>query len=80
MSESVNIHAAKTQFSKLIERAHNGEEIILAKNGKAYARLVPLENQVVAPRQLGFLNIKLSPASTKALLEPLEDSELELWQ
>ncbi len=79
MPESVNIHAAKTQFSKLIERAHNGEEIILAKNGKAYARLVPLENPTT-PRQLGFLNIKLSPASTKALLEPLEDSELELWQ
>jgi prevent-host-death family protein len=79
MSESVNIHAAKTQFSKLIERAHNGEEIILAKNGKAYARLVPLEHPTT-PRQLGFLNIKLSPASTKALLEPLEDSELELWQ
>jgi prevent-host-death family protein len=79
MSESINIHAAKTQFSKLIERAHNGEEIILAKNGKAYARLVPLE-PLTTPRQLGFLNIKLSPASTKALLEPLEDSELELWQ
>jgi prevent-host-death family protein len=79
MSEPVNIHAAKTQFSKLIERAHNGEEIILAKNGKAYARLVPLENSTM-PRQLGFLNIKLSPASTKALLEPLENSELELWQ
>ncbi len=79
MSESVNIHAAKTQFSKLIERAHNGEEIILAKNGKAYARLVPLEHSTTS-RQLGFLNIKLSPASTKALLAPLEDSELELWQ
>jgi prevent-host-death family protein len=80
MPESVNIHAAKTQFSKLIERAHNGEEIILAKNGKAYARLVPLEHPTTTPRQLGFLDIKLSPASTKALLEPFEDSELELWQ
>jgi prevent-host-death family protein len=39
----VNVHEAKTQFSKLLERAHAGEEIILAKRGKPYARLLPLE-------------------------------------
>jgi prevent-host-death family protein len=80
MSELVNIHAAKTQFSKLVERAHNGEEIILAKNGKAYARLVPLEPASLAPRQLGFLGIKLSPQSTQALLAPLDAEELKRWQ
>lgn len=80
MSELVNIHAAKTQLSKLVERAHRGEEIILAKNGKAYARLVPLESDNLAPRQLGFLDIKLSPESTEALLAPLSDDELERWQ
>ncbi len=79
MSELVNIHAAKTQLSKLIERAHRGEEIILAKNGKAYARLVPLEPDL-APRQLGFLEVKLSKESTQALLAPLSPDELEHWQ
>ena len=39
-----NIHAAKTQFSKLLERAHAGEEVIVAKAGKDYARIVPLRN------------------------------------
>ncbi|MDA8409598.1 MAG: type II toxin-antitoxin system prevent-host-death family antitoxin [Treponema sp.] len=39
----VNVHNAKTNFSKLIDRAHAGEEIILAKAGKPFARLVPLE-------------------------------------
>ncbi len=36
----VNTHEAKTQLSKLIERASDGEEIIIAKAGKPMARLV----------------------------------------
>jgi len=39
----VNVREAKAQFSRLLERAHRGETIILAKGGKPYARLVPLE-------------------------------------
>ena len=44
MPTIVNVHEAKTHFSKLLERAHAGEEIVLAKAGKPYARLVPLES------------------------------------
>jgi prevent-host-death family protein len=36
-----NIHQAKTHFSKLVERAAAGEEIIIGKAGKPVARLVP---------------------------------------
>ena len=36
-----NIHEAKTHFSKLVERAAAGEEIIIGKAGKPVARLVP---------------------------------------
>ena len=38
----VNIHEAKTNFSKLIEKAQAGEEVIIAKNGKPVAKLVGL--------------------------------------
>ncbi|MDZ7651423.1 MAG: type II toxin-antitoxin system Phd/YefM family antitoxin [Burkholderiaceae bacterium] len=38
----VNIHEAKTQFSKLIERTGQGEEIIIARAGEPVARLTPL--------------------------------------
>jgi prevent-host-death family protein len=38
----VNVHAAKTQLSKLLERAEAGEEIIIARSGKPVARLAPL--------------------------------------
>jgi len=38
----VNVHEAKTHFSKLLSRVATGEEIIIAKAGKPVARLVPL--------------------------------------
>ena len=43
MSTQVNIHEAKTHFSRLVERAAAGEEIVIAKAGEPRARLVPLE-------------------------------------
>jgi prevent-host-death family protein len=39
---SINIHAAKTHLSRLVDRAAAGEEIVIAKNGKPMAKLVPL--------------------------------------
>jgi prevent-host-death family protein len=41
----VNIHAAKTQLSALVEEAASGKEIIIAKAGKPMARLMPLEQK-----------------------------------
>jgi prevent-host-death family protein len=40
---TVNVHEAKTHFSKILDRVSAGEEIIIAKAGKPVARLVPLE-------------------------------------
>jgi prevent-host-death family protein len=39
----VNIHEAKTHFSKLLERVALGEEVIIAKAGKPVAKLVSIE-------------------------------------
>ena len=50
MTEIVNVREAKTHLSKLLERAHAGEEIVLAKAGKPYARLVPLEPESTGRR------------------------------
>ena len=38
----VNVHQAKTHLSRLIDEAHHGETIVLAKAGKPWARLMPL--------------------------------------
>ncbi len=42
MSIQANVHEAKTRFSELLERAHQGEEVVIAKAGKPYARLVAI--------------------------------------
>ena len=46
-----NIHNAKTNLSKLIERAEAGEEVIIARDGKPVVRLAPVAPQVVVARR-----------------------------
>lgn len=43
---TVNIHEAKTHFSKLVDRVLQGEEVVIAKAGRPVARLVPLVPRV----------------------------------
>jgi len=45
----VNIHAAKTQLSRLVDEAAAGEEIVIARAGKPVARLAPL--RTTGPRR-----------------------------
>ena len=73
MVTMVNVHQAKTQLSKLLKRAHEGEEIVLAKAGKPYARLVPLEK--AQPRKPGIADGRVD----EAFFEPLPESELKAW-
>ena len=75
MSLTVNVHEAKTHFSRLLEQAHAGQEIILAKAGKPYARLMPLAPRETA-RQPGRLNGRLSDA----FFDPLPEDELAAWE
>lgn len=50
---TVNIHEAKTQFSRYVDQAASGEEIIIARAGKPVARLVPFAASL-QPRKLGL--------------------------
>jgi len=43
MASVVNIYEAKTQLSKLVDQAANGEDVIIARNGKPLARLTTLK-------------------------------------
>ncbi|HEY0840584.1 MAG TPA: type II toxin-antitoxin system prevent-host-death family antitoxin [Vulgatibacter sp.] len=74
MKPVINVHEAKTNFSKLLERAHAGEEVIIGKGGKPYARLCPLEPP--PPRRPGFLKGTLGPG----FFEPLPEDEIEAWE
>ena len=42
--ETVSLYEAKTQLSRLVDRAAAGEEIVISKSGRLLARLVPMED------------------------------------
>ncbi len=51
---SVNIHEAKTQLSKLVDQAVDGDPFIIAKAGRPLVKVVPLDTPKAA-RRLGFM-------------------------
>ena len=55
--EKVNVHEAKTHLSRLLDRAQQGEEFVIAKAGKPVARLGPLAAHG-KKRRLGLLDGK----------------------
>jgi prevent-host-death family protein len=52
--QTINIHKAKNQLSRLIDQAAAGEDIIIARAGKPIARLTSLQSQPLQPRKLGL--------------------------
>lgn len=63
-----NIHAARAHFSELIQKALLGEEIIIAKDNKPIARIVPIHS-IKNKRHLGLAKglIEISPDFDKSL-------------
>lgn len=58
--QPVNIHQAKTDLSRLVERAEHGEEIVIARAGKPVAKLVPfngvdVRDDHLRPREPGSM-------------------------
>lgn len=70
---TVNIHEAKTHFSKLVNSVFLGEEIIIAMAGKPVAKLQPISKK--AKRRFGVLKGKIK--ISKDFDAPLPDDVLE---
>ncbi|MES2444006.1 MAG: type II toxin-antitoxin system prevent-host-death family antitoxin [Pseudomonadota bacterium] len=80
MQKTFNVHDAKTQLSKLMDRAHAGEEIVLAKAGRPWAKLVPVVDAPLPPRKPGRLKGLLGGIPDSVWFEPMSDEELDLWE
>ncbi|MDR0777396.1 MAG: type II toxin-antitoxin system Phd/YefM family antitoxin [Azonexus sp.] len=74
--QTLNIHEAKTQFSRLVEAVASGEEIVIAKAGVPAALLVPIERKKVA-RRFGGLKGRIRIADN--FDEPLPDDVIAAW-
>jgi prevent-host-death family protein len=75
-STTVNIHEAKTHLSRLIERAGNGETIIIAKAGEPKVQLTRIPSQV--PRRPGRFAGEI--VLSDDFFEPLAEAELVAWE
>lgn len=73
----VNIHEAKTHLSKLVDAVMQGEEIIIAKAGKAVAELVPI-TAIKPKRKPGALKGKIK--ISKDFTAPLTDDMLDQFE
>lgn len=75
----INIHAAKTQLSRLVDAAAAGDDIVIARAGKPVARLVPFTTPPGSQRRrLGILGGQLKvPADFDA---PLPDEEFDRFE
>lgn len=74
---SVTVHQAKTNLSKLIEQAREGEEVIISRGSTPVARLVPV-GEVKGRRRPGALRGKLRVGPE--FFEPLPADELSRWE
>jgi prevent-host-death family protein len=74
---TINIHAAKTQLSRLVDAAADGEEIVIARAGRPVAKLVAARGHP-GRRRLGILGGRLrTPPDFDA---PLPDAVLESFE
>ena len=74
MTIQVNVQEAKTRLSQILAEAEQGEEVVIARDGKPVARLVPVAHP--APREVGFVGGSVP----ESFFEPLPDDELQRWE
>jgi prevent-host-death family protein len=76
MSDTVNIHEAKTHLSRLLERVRRGATITIAKAGTPIARLVPMGRAPRRVREPGRVSAPYAADRAARLTRFLEQ---ELW-
>lgn len=74
--ETINVHAAKTNFSKLLAKVSAGEEIIIAKAGKPVALLSPIKSTARKKRVPGIDKGKIWIAAD---FDKMSARELDDW-
>jgi len=79
MTRTVNLYEAKTHLSALVDAAERGEEIIIAKNGVAKARLAPIPKPARKRRPSGLMNITYMAddfdATVESIIQDFEGSD-----
>ncbi|MCY4388050.1 MAG: type II toxin-antitoxin system Phd/YefM family antitoxin [Desulfurellaceae bacterium] len=72
----VNVHQAKTHLSRLLAQVEDGQEVIIARNGKPVARLVSVQKR--GKRQPDIFKGKI--VIPDSFFDPLPEEELKAWE
>ncbi len=72
----VNVHQAKTHLSRLLAQVEDGQEVIIARNGKPVARLVSVQKR--GRRQPDIFKGKI--VIPDSFFDPLPEEELKAWE
>lgn len=73
---TVSVYDARASFSRLIERALGGEDIVITRKGKPTVRLVPVAEEAPRRRQFGQLAGEFECPPDSAFFDPLPDDIL----
>jgi prevent-host-death family protein len=77
LKKAHTVHEAKSQLSRLIERAEAGEEVIIARGRTPVVRLVAVRAPAVERR---FGAMRGRATVTEAFFEPLPPDEIDAWK
>lgn len=75
--KTVNVHQAKTTLSQLLAEVEAGEDVVIARNGKPVARLIPVERISRQPGALRHLPGWHDFKFDSELFKPMTDAEME---
>jgi prevent-host-death family protein len=75
--DRITVHEAKTQLSRLIERAERGEDVVIHRGSLPVVRLVPV-SRPAPKREFGAMKGMFEVAD--AFFEPLPEAELGSWE
>lgn len=73
-----NIYEAKAHFSKLVDEATRGKEVVIAKAGEPLLKLVPIEKKTAA-RRVGGQNLLGITYIAPDFDAPMSEEELKDW-
>lgn len=74
MATMLNVHEAKSRLSELLARVEQGEDIVIARAGRAVAQLTAVQPR--PDRTFGVMSLQVPDS----FFEPLPESELIAWE
>ena len=75
---TIGAFEAKTHFSQLLERAHQGEEIVITRRGEPFAKIGPV-NRRHDPEKARAVIARIKERNRRSPVGPITPEEIKSW-